>query len=266
MASKLELPDLPALEAAPQEHLDFANLALKRRWNLIARVRKFGNASPLLVLVFENQDELALTAQQHGYGGGLIDQLASYDGQLCPTYSKPQLRVIYAALIRAADLWEADSWHDELMLDLNAFIDRCLAHDEKPPLRRPENGEHDTGALFRAVSDFQTVNKGRTGRLDAPPPVLLFWRNATLDADGYEYEMWIPRAALLAHLRGVRNWTSGSQLRNALLWFGWQQRHLQARAKGDWRQRAHVRVWAVPVPWEPCETDLLALAVKEFPF
>jgi hypothetical protein len=257
-SAKLELPDLPSRDAGPQAHLDFANQALKRTDNRIARVRKLGHAAPLLVLVFENSDELALTAPQHAYGAGLIDQLASYDGQLPPNYTKPQTRQIYASLIRASDLWDSDSWHDELLLDLNALLNRWLM--DNPPMRRPNIGESLETALYSAVSDFQTVNKGRTGNLGDPPPILMFWDQPADYNQHVTTELWIPRGAVVAYLRAVRNPTVGALLKNTLMWFGWHQEDPQVRNKADWRRRVHAHVWVVPVPWAGSETDLQELA------
>jgi len=262
MADKPELPDLPALEAPASEHLDFANAALRRRWNLIARVRKFGSAAPMVVLVFEQGDELRLNASQHRYGPGLIDQLVSFDGQLAPAgYSAAQLRVIYAALIRACDVWDVDEQRDVLFGDVNAFLGRCLNANDQPPIIRPDDCDEDPKqALYRAVRDFQTLNEKRTGHPAEAMPVLFFWHHVPDWHGERPIELWVPRQALQTWLRAVRNWIGYADLRNILHYFGWQERHLQVRNPSDWRRRAHTRIWMVPVPWEDCETDLLNLA------
>jgi hypothetical protein len=255
-----ELPDLPDLEAGPQTHLDFANHALKRRHNLIARIRKYGHVAPMIVLIFENGDELALTHAQHGYGAGLRDQLASYDGQLCPGYTRPQLLVIYAALIRASDLWVVDDQHEALLLDLNTFVVRCLLSNDHVPLVRPTAGEPTDAEFYRAVADFQVINQQRNGHPSEAMPVPLFWHYPKDYNGREEIEMWLPRSATQTYLRAVKNWMAGAQLRNSLMWFGWQQRELHPRSKADWRRRAHARVWVLPVPWPLCDVDLLEAA------
>lgn len=258
MADKPQLPDLPDLEAPAQQQLDFANKALRRRWNLIARVRKYGNVTPLLVLVFEQGDELRLATAQHGYGAGLIDALVSFDGQVCPTYTRPQLRMIYATLVRAADVWATDTTADTLLGDVNTFLTRCLITNDQPPIVRPD--EHDDepkAAIYRAVRDFQTLNLQRSGHPTEPMPIPLFWIDAPDWHGNQPAELWVPRQALQEWLRARHNHIGPAELRNTLDSYGWQIRHLQVRNPSDWLRRAHTRVWVVPVPWEYTEIDLL---------
>lgn len=260
-SAKPELPDLPAYEAGAQEHLDFANKALRRRENLIARVRKYGHASPMLVLVFENSDAVSLSASQHAYGPGLINQLISYDGQVPPQYVKPQWFLIYAALIRASDLWEADNIATELLGDVNAFLKHCLITNDQPALTRPDGHDEDPGgAIYRAVRDLQTLNLKRSGHPAEGAPVPLFWTDPPSWNGDRPVELWIPRHPLQVWLRFTHNRMSYLEVRNTLNSLGWIERHLQVRNPTDWRRRAHTRVWVVPVPWDGSEVDLVAVA------
>lgn len=238
--NSVELPGgAPARDSDPTDLLAWANLAMERRHNPIAVVRRYGfDLEARLVLVMANGEEVRVRQRDLMGSNGLKHVMLGYDGTVLPGYSQHDRDQIVARIIWASKASVRNDAIEMLVDDVATFIDRAL----------------DAGVVigdyrvdgYRLVSDFQTRNR-RSG-----------FGVLALDSGA---ELWIPRRHLVDYLRDRRPKAHVPDIRSDLDELGIEWRDYQRRQPNGTRKPI-ARVWTVRIEWEHFPFDLAAAVAQ----
>jgi hypothetical protein len=236
-----DLPQpLPTFEAAPADLAAWASKALPEPVTATWRPGHSEHA-PLLVR-FQSGRELffetvAEACRPERFGAAVI----AVTGKPMTAYSKPQLQVLVAALVRMASLTseldERDFWGDTGA----TFLRACLTASNIRTIALDPDQEAGRLARYRAAARYD-AELGRQSDELVPHVLVAVDREALL----------IPRGPFLAFANRRRRATSPGTVNAQMQRLGWESLDLRPRKPGEPKSypRPHLRLWQIANGWD----------------
>jgi hypothetical protein len=242
-----DLPEpLPSFKATPADLAVWVSKALPE--GVVGSWRPGHSEHAPLVVRFANGRELffetiAEACRPERFGAAVI----AVTGRSMAAYSRPQLAILVAALVRMAtlshELDEGEFWGDTGA----TFLRACLAAKYRQTIALDPEDERGRLALYRGATKYV----GHLGSLadDALPGVLVAVdRNALL----------IPRGSFLSFANRRRRATSPGTVNAQMQRLNWEILDLRPRKPGAPRDhpRPHARLWEIANGWDGLHVEI----------
>jgi hypothetical protein len=244
-----ELPQPPpSFDAAPADLAAWVSKALPAE--VVATWRPGHSEHAPLLVRFANDRELffetvAEACRPDRFGAAVI----SVTGRAMTSYTKPQLALIVAAMVRMADVTseidERDFWGGVGA----TFLRACLTMGSQQPIALDPTDEPGRLALYRGAARY-------AAHLGTVSEDVLPWVLVAVDRE----TLLVPRGPFLDFANRRRKATSPGTVNGQMQRLGWTLVDLRPRKPGAPKDypRPHLRLWEIPNGWDGIAVEIKA--------